>query len=75
MNNQKEIQIAREIWNRLNQFSDLLWDRYEEDFLDIHLEQENTQFLHSLIASPLPDEEGKKLPQAKPNPDTPKRCL
>lgn len=60
MNNQKEIQIAREIWVLLNQLSDLLWDRYEEAFLDIHLEEENTQFLHSLDAPSLREGEGKK---------------
>jgi hypothetical protein len=35
MKNQKEIQSAWEIWNLINRLSDLLWERYEEDFLDI----------------------------------------
>lgn len=56
MNNQKEIQIAREIWDLLNQLSDLLWDRYEKAFLDIHIEEENTKFLLSL-QDPHPPEE------------------
>ena len=34
MKDQKEIQIALEIWNLINKLSDLLWNRYEEEFLD-----------------------------------------
>ena len=35
MKTEKEIQTAWEIWNLINRLSDLLWERYEEDFLDI----------------------------------------
>lgn len=35
MKTEKEIQTAWEIWYLINRLSDLLWDRYEEDFPDI----------------------------------------
>jgi len=34
MKDQKEIQTAWQIWYLINQLSDLLWERYEEDFPD-----------------------------------------
>jgi hypothetical protein len=34
MKTEKEIQIAWEIWYPINQLSDLLFERYEEDFPD-----------------------------------------
>ena len=45
MKDQKEIQIALEIWNLINKLSDLLWDRYEEGFLEIYLKEEEDKFL------------------------------
>ena len=35
MKTEKEIQTAWQIWHLINQLSDLLWDRYEENFPDI----------------------------------------
>jgi hypothetical protein len=35
MKTEKEIQTAWQIWYLINQLSDLLWDKYEEDFPDI----------------------------------------
>ncbi len=35
MKTEKEIQTAWQIWYLINQLSDLLWDRYEENFPDI----------------------------------------
>ena len=35
MKSKKEIQTAWEIWILINRLSDLLWERYEEDFPDI----------------------------------------
>ncbi|MEW6377818.1 MAG: hypothetical protein AB1502_18765 [Thermodesulfobacteriota bacterium] len=35
MKTEKEIQIAWQIWYLINQLSDLLFERYEEDFPDI----------------------------------------
>ena len=34
MKDEKEIQTAWEIWVLINDLSDLLWERYEEDFPD-----------------------------------------
>lgn len=34
MKDEKEIQTAWEIWYLINRLSDLLWERYEEDFPD-----------------------------------------
>jgi hypothetical protein len=42
MKDEKEIQTAWEIWILINRLNDLLLERYEEDFPDIDLqEQEN----------------------------------
>jgi len=35
MKKQIEIQTAWELWTLINRLSDLLWERYEEDFADI----------------------------------------
>jgi hypothetical protein len=35
MKTEKEIQIAWQIWYLINQLSDLLLERYEEDFPDL----------------------------------------
>jgi len=48
MKDQKEIQIALEIWNLINKLSDLLWDRYEEEFLEIYLKEEDDKFLRTI---------------------------
>jgi len=34
MKNEKEVQTAWEIWYLINRLSDLLWERYEENFPD-----------------------------------------
>jgi len=48
MKDQKEAQIALEIWNLINKLSDLLWDRYEEEFLEFHLKEEDEKFLRPI---------------------------
>ena len=48
MKDQKEIQIALEIWTLINKLSDLLWDRYEEGFLEIYLKEEEDKFLRTI---------------------------
>ena len=45
---EKEIQTAWEIWNLINRLNDLLWDRYEDSFLQIYLEAEDEKFLRTL---------------------------
>ena len=48
MKDQKEVQIALEIWNLINKLNDLLWDRYEEEFLEIYLKEEDDKFLRTI---------------------------
>ncbi len=45
---QKEVQIALEIWNLINKLNDLLWNRYEEEFLKIYLKEEDHKFLRTI---------------------------
>jgi|MudIll2142460700_1097286.scaffolds.fasta_scaffold244691_2 DNA polymerase IIIc chi subunit len=47
---EKEIQTAWEIWNRINRLNDLLWERYEESFLQIYLQEEEEKFLRTISA-------------------------
>jgi hypothetical protein len=45
---EKEIQIAWEIYNRLNRLSDLLWERYEDPFIEIYLQEEQEKSLPTI---------------------------
>ena len=60
MKDQKEIQTAWEIWILTNRLSDLLFDRYEEDFPDIYLQEEEDKFLGTFEDPDLPEAEDKK---------------
>ena len=62
MKDQKEIQIAWEIWNQVNKLNDLLWDRYEEGFLEIYLKEEEQKFLLTLEDPSLPGGKETKSP-------------
>lgn len=59
MRDQKEIQIAFEIWNLTNKLNDLLWDRYEEEFLEIYLKEEDDKYLRTIQDSSLPEAQDK----------------
>jgi hypothetical protein len=48
MKDQKEVRIALEIWNLINKLGDLLWNRYEEEFLEIYLKEEDDKFLRTI---------------------------
>lgn len=48
MEDQKEVQIALEVWNLINKLNDLLWNRYEEEFLEIYLKEEDHKFLRTI---------------------------
>jgi hypothetical protein len=48
MKDEKEIQTAWEIWYLINRLSDLLWERYEEDFPDIDLQEQEDPYLGPL---------------------------
>jgi len=59
MKDQKEIQIAFEIWNLTNKLNDLLWDRYEEEFLEIYLKEKDDKYLRTIQNSSLPEAQDK----------------
>ena len=59
MKDRKEIQTAWEIWILINRLNDLLWNRYEEEFPDIDLQEEEDKFLRSIESQDLPDAECK----------------
>ena len=59
MKDQKEIQIAFEVWNLTNRLNDLLWNRYEEDFLEIYLKEEDDKYLRTIQDSNLPGAQDK----------------
>jgi hypothetical protein len=40
MKTEKEIQTAWEIWTLINRLNDLLWDRYDHEFIEIDLQEE-----------------------------------
>lgn len=40
MNQSEEAREAQGIWEALQDLADLLWDRYEQEFLDSYLEKE-----------------------------------
>jgi len=40
MKTEKEIQTAWEIWTLINQLNDILWDRYDDEFIEIDLQKE-----------------------------------
>jgi len=48
MKTKKEIQTAWEIWILINRLSDLLGERYEEDFPDIDLQEQEDPCLASI---------------------------
>jgi hypothetical protein len=45
---EKEIQIAWEIYNLVNRLSDLLWERYEDPFIEIYLQEEEEKSLRTI---------------------------
>jgi len=59
MKDQKEIQIALQIWNLINKLGDLLWDRYDENFLEIYLKEEEDKFLRAIEPPILPEDQDK----------------
>jgi hypothetical protein len=48
MKDEKEIQTAWEILNLIERLDQLLWDRYEEDFPDIDLQEQQDPCLGPL---------------------------
>ncbi|MBM3135627.1 MAG: hypothetical protein FJZ89_10195 [Chloroflexi bacterium] len=62
MKEEKEIQTAWEIWNLINRLNDLLWDRYEDHFLEIYLKEEDDQFLRTTAPLGLATAQDKTKP-------------
>lgn len=48
MKTEKEIQTAWEIWILINRLNDLLFERYEEDFPDLDLQEQEDPCLGPL---------------------------
>jgi len=48
MKEEKEMQIAWEIWNLINKLNDLLWNRYEDSFLKIYSQEEDEKYLRTI---------------------------
>jgi hypothetical protein len=48
MKDQKEIQIAWETLNLIEKLNTLLWNRYEQDFIEIYLREEDESFLRTI---------------------------
>jgi hypothetical protein len=40
MKTEKEIRTAWKIWILINRLNDLLWDRYDDEFIEIDLQEE-----------------------------------
>ncbi len=48
MKNENEIQLAWNIWILIAKLNDLLWDRYEDQFAQQHLKEEELLYRGSL---------------------------
>ena len=40
MKDENETQVAWQIWNLVAKFNDLIWDRYEDEFIELYLKDE-----------------------------------
>jgi hypothetical protein len=58
MNDPREVRIAWVIWNLLFHLNDRLWDRHEEQFLELSGHPENLEDIDDIIA----DVKGCDLP-------------
>ena len=48
MKNENEIRFAWEIWHLISKLNDLIWDYYEDEFIDQHLKEYDEQYRGSL---------------------------
>lgn len=63
MKDETEVHVAWEIWNLIARLNDLIWDRYEEDFIDIYLSEEEKKYFNSLQQSAIqPPDCSKDVP-------------
>jgi len=49
MRDENEIKIAWEIWNLISRLNDLIWDLYEDDFIEMYLEEEGRKYWEKQI--------------------------
>jgi hypothetical protein len=42
MTPQEELRMAWALWHMLSQLTDILWERYEDDFLELCIEMDRT---------------------------------
>jgi hypothetical protein len=60
MKTEKEIQTAWEIWILINRLNDLLWDRYEKEFPEFDLQEQEDPCLGPLGPLGFIDAQDKK---------------
>ncbi len=48
MKDQNEIRLAWQLWDLASRLNDLLWDRYGDEFIDIHTTEEADRYLSSI---------------------------
>lgn len=58
MKEQNEIQLAWEIWNLIDRLNTLIWDRYEDEFIETYLREEEKKYFSTL--SPLDRPRGSR---------------
>jgi hypothetical protein len=48
MNDEKEAQLAWDLWNLIEKLNNLLWDRYEYQFIEYHMKEEEQKYWDTL---------------------------
>lgn len=54
MKNEAETETAWEIWHLISKLNDLIWDHYEENFMDRYLKNEYQKCLRKQIHDDIP---------------------
>jgi hypothetical protein len=54
MKHEAEIETAWEIWHLISKLNDLIWDHYEENFIDRYLKDEYQKCLRKQIDDDIP---------------------
>jgi hypothetical protein len=49
MNNEKEIQTAWTVWQLMAKLNELIWNRYENEFIEQYLELEEEKYQESQL--------------------------
>jgi hypothetical protein len=48
MKSENEIKLAWEIWHLISRLNDLIWDFYENEFIDLHLKESDLLYRGNL---------------------------